>query len=189
MTPEKRTVGPVAPPEGGATGSEFETLYRANAKSALLYVRSKGVPEQDAPEIVAAAFASIWSRWQTAGAPEEPRPYLFAVLRHQTVNYWRECAQQARRIVDSVDETDFVQSGWDFTDSVELAAQLRDLLRRLPQRQAQVVVMRLVMGLPTHVIANQLGISKGAVRTHLAAAKKSLAHDMRPSISPRKAFE
>ncbi|MFE2467587.1 RNA polymerase sigma factor [Streptomyces mirabilis] len=188
MAFRKRGVGPVAPPDGGAAGAEFEAFYRENAPRALLFVSSKGVPEQDVQEVVAASFTRMWSRWQTDGAPEGPRPYLYRVLQNRIADYWRERAQRARLVADSVDDTDLVSSRDDFTESVELAAQVRDLLGGLPERQRQVLMLS-VMGLPTRVIADQLEITTGAVRTHLAAARRTLRHDMDESRMPREAFE
>jgi RNA polymerase sigma-70 factor (ECF subfamily) len=48
-------------------------------------------------------------------------------------------------------------------------------VRRLPRRQAQVVALRYVLDLELREIADVLGCSVGAVKTHLNRARQTLA--------------
>jgi DNA-directed RNA polymerase specialized sigma24 family protein len=53
-------------------------------------------------------------------------------------------------------------------------AGLLDAVRRLPGREREVVVMRLVLDMDTAATARQLGIAPGTVRAHLARAVSTL---------------
>lgn len=60
-----------------------------------------------------------------------------------------------------------VSSGWERQDLVQA-------LRRLPPRQRDVVVMRFIADLPEQVVADRLGCSVGAVKTHAHRALAAL---------------
>lgn len=49
-----------------------------------------------------------------------------------------------------------------------------EALRRLPQRQRQIIVMYYIGDLPLGVIAEQLNVREGTVKAHLAQARSAL---------------
>jgi len=57
---------------------------------------------------------------------------------------------------------------------------LLDALRRLPLREREVVVLRLLLDLDTATTARQLGIAAGTVRAHLARAMAALRLQLVP---------
>ena len=68
-------------------------------------------------------------------------------------------------------------------ESVELRATLVPLLRALPKRQRETLVLTYIVGLPRRDIAALLGTSESSVKTHLARAlahlRSQLASDSR----------
>src|SRR5690606_41751139 len=51
-------------------------------------------------------------------------------------------------------------------------------VRRLPQRQREAVVLRFYMDLPLREIAEGMGVSEGAVKTHLHRGLAALARHL-----------
>ncbi|MEM1245122.1 MAG: RNA polymerase sigma factor [Acidobacteriota bacterium] len=58
--------------------------------------------------------------------------------------------------------------------TTELRSDLFRLLPSLPERQREVLVLRLIEGLATREVAEVLGCSEGTVKTHLHRATRSL---------------
>jgi RNA polymerase sigma-70 factor (sigma-E family) len=66
----------------------------------------------------------------------------------------------------------------------DLAAMLIPVLRRLPKRQREVVVLRHLVDLPEADVAHVLGISTGSVKQHLQRGLAALR-----GMLPREAYE
>jgi len=56
----------------------FETLYRANAHSILVYALTR-TSREDAQDVVANTFLVAWSRFDAV--PDDPLPWLIGVAR------------------------------------------------------------------------------------------------------------
>ena len=57
-------------------------------------------------------------------------------------------------------------------------------LRRLPQRQREVVALRVFLDLDTAETAKVLGVAPGTVTAHLSRAIKTLRHELDPAKPP-----
>jgi RNA polymerase sigma-70 factor (ECF subfamily) len=62
-----------------------------------------------------------------------------------------------------------------------LDAALLTALRHLPDRQREVIALRVFLDLDTDTIAAQLGIAPATVRVHLSRAVTTLRHELSPS--------
>lgn len=56
----------------------------------------------------------------------------------------------------------------------ELATELWDVVRRLPRRQREAVVLRYVVDLNLSEIAATMGCREGTVKAHLSSARQAL---------------
>ena len=154
-----------------------EQLYAANwrqlVRLSVLLVRDQGTAE----EVVQDAFIELHGRWGRLRDHDKALAYLRqtvvnrsrSVLRHRAVVH-----KYAER-----DRPDLVTPGAD-TDVARHAQ--RDVvllaLGELPTRQREVVALRYYLDLSEAEIADTLGISRGAVKSHasrgLAALKTTL---------------
>ena len=57
-------------------------------------------------------------------------------------------------------------------------------LRRLPARQREVIVLRVLLDLDIDTTAKQLGIAPGTVRAHLSRAMAALSSQLAPATIP-----
>lgn len=64
---------------------------------------------------------------------------------------------------------------------VGLDAALLTALRHLPDRQREVIALRVFLDLDTDTIAGQLGIAPGTARVHLSRAMAALRRELSPS--------
>lgn len=128
--------------------------------------------ESDAEDVVADAFCELHRRWKRLRSAEAALPYLRSVI----VNLVRmrvRHLQVVRKHSEWVRDDDVV--------SAEAQAIVRDdqralvaALRTLPVRQREALVLRYWLGLKEVEIAEAMGISAGAVKSHTARGMAKL---------------
>lgn len=125
---------------------------------------------EEAEEVVQEAFARTLEGWDRLRSPDDPYPYV----RRAVVNLARSGLRRrvvARRFVLSSADT----AGADVAViASESRTEVLDAVRALPRRQREVVVLRYFEDCSTASTAEALGITEGAVKTHLHRAMASL---------------
>jgi RNA polymerase sigma-70 factor (sigma-E family) len=160
----------------------LEQLYAAHwrqlVRLSVLLVHDQGLAE----EIVQDAFVAVHGRWGRLRDPDRALAYLRqavvnrsrSALRHRGVEARyaaREASSPDRRAVPGADEPALVDARRDTV----LGA-----MRALPQRQREVLALRYYLDLSESEIADTLGISRGAVKSHAsrgAAALRTLLQE------------
>jgi RNA polymerase sigma-70 factor (sigma-E family) len=149
----------------------YASHYRQLVRLAVLLVRDQGTAE----EVVQAAFVAMRRRWRSLRDPDKALAHLrqAVVNRSRSVLGHRGVGQRyvaTRPVLVLCDEPG--------ADETELASQRRarvlDALRRLPQRQREVVALRYYLDLDEADIAATLGISRGAVKAHASRGSAAL---------------
>jgi RNA polymerase sigma-70 factor (sigma-E family) len=139
----------------------FREHYAAMVRLAHLLTSDRGLAEDIAQE----AFVRTWRAWNRI-RNEGSAP---AYLRSTVVNLARSSLR--RRLVERRHDTP-APEGWDDPDAAGRLAVLH-ALRRLPQRQRAVLVLRYHLDLTEQQTAEALGIAQGTVKsqTHKALAR------------------
>ncbi len=154
----------------------LEALYAAHwrrlVRLSVLLVHDQGMAE----EIVQDAFVAVHARWSRLRDPDRALAYLRqtvvnrsrSALRHRGV-VRRYAAREA-----AASETTQVPGA----DEPALAAARRGsvlaAMRALPQRQREVLALRYYLDLSEAEIADTLGISRGAVKSHASRGSATL---------------
>lgn len=132
----------------------------------------------DADDVVSEAFYQLYRRWRRLRSPEAAAGYLRSVVVNRTRMRIRHL-QVIRRHIDRD-----VQ-GTSVTMSTEAMAVLRDdqravvlALADLSSRQREALVLRYWMELRENEIAEAMGISAGAVKTHVSRGMAALSRAM-----------
>lgn len=174
--------GPAAGTGGPAmtdADTALELLYVAHwdqlVRLSVLLVRDLGQAE----EVVQDAFVEMHRRWAQLDDPERAPAYLRrtvvnrsrSALRHRGV-VQRHLARQHR--IDEAPPADEPV----LADSRRRA--VLDALQRLPRRQREVLALRYYLDLSESEIAETLGISRGAVKSHASRGSAAL----RPLLAP-----
>ncbi|WP_460835831.1 SigE family RNA polymerase sigma factor [Nocardioides hungaricus] len=153
----------------------LEQLYAAHwrrlVRLSVLLVRDQGTAE----EVVQDAFVAVHGRWSRLRDPDRALAYLRQAVVNRSRSALRHRAVVARhaatlRPLDAADPT---------PDADRRAAVL-DAMRTLPDRQREVLALRYYLDLSEADIADTLGISRGAVKSHAsrgAAALRSLLQE------------
>ncbi|GAA4694228.1 SigE family RNA polymerase sigma factor [Nocardioides conyzicola] len=151
----------------------LEQLYAAHwrqlVRLSVLLVRDQGVAE----EVTQDAFVAVHARWSRLRDPD----LALAYLRQAVVNRSRS-ALRHRAVVErhaARRTPPLIEAG---ADQAALATDRRsavlDALRRLPQRQREVLALRYYLELSEAEIADALGISRGAVKSHASRGAAAL---------------
>ena len=155
--------------------ADFYALSRDDCLRAVLAVTGDRAAAED---LVAEAFARAWASWRTVGAHPAPRAWVVRTALNLRVSSWRryrrevalgdeDASRAAARAAD--------RSGIGSVDPEIMAA-----LAGLPERQRQVIALRIFVDMDTAATAQTLGIAPGTVTAHLARAIATLRGQLSP---------
>ena len=152
-----------------------EQLYAAHWRSlvrlSVLLVRDVGTAE----EVVQDAFVAMHGRWSTLREPDKALAYLRQAVVNRSRSALRHRAVVERHVRREGGRADVHGQG---ADDASLAAVRRDAvleaMRALPTRQREVLALRYYLDLSEGEIAEALGISTGAVKSHASRGAAAL---------------
>ena len=151
----------------------YAAHYRQLVRLSVLLVRD----QETAEEVVQDAFVALHGKWRGLRDPHAGLAYLRqsvvnrsrSVLRHRAVElrHLSTAAQEAAAAatLPGADEAVVRRAG---------RATVLDALQRLSERQREVLVLRYYLDLDEAGIAEALGISRGAVKSHASRGAAAL---------------
>lgn len=147
----------------------FEEYYESLVR--MLYRRTGD--RDRAEDLAQETFARA-----VAAPPNNPRPWLFAVALNLVREDGRRAARQGRRL-ELLRAEDIPDSGPDVDlERNEQAAAVRSALATLGDRDREALLLK-AEGFNYEEIASTLGLSKGAIGTTLARARRRLVEAYR----------
>ncbi|TDD66862.1 SigE family RNA polymerase sigma factor [Actinomadura rubrisoli] len=145
----------------------YSANYRSLVRLAAMLVRDAGTAE----EVVQDAFVAMHGGWRRLRDPDKALSYL----RQSVVNRSRSVLRH-RAVVEK-----YAPKGLPDAPSAEAGAigelersAVIDALSGLPARQREALVLRYYADLSEAEIANTMGISRGAVKSHTARGMTAL---------------
>ena len=152
--------------------ADFADFYASARDDCLRAVFASVGDRQEAEDLAAEAFAKAWARWATVRRHPAPRAWVVRTALNARISRWR---RRQREIVVPDAAPDGSSDG--YLDGV-VDRHLMTKVLRLPDRQRQVVALRLFLDLDTAQTAHVLGIAAGTVTAHLARAIATLRQDL-----------
>ena len=153
--------------------TEFAEFFQASWEPCLRAVVASTGSVQLAEDQVAEAFARAWLSWRKVRCHPAPRAWVVRTALNAGASWWR---RRARELPLAGHDTVVSSDLDDGLDAALLAA-----LRHLPNRQREVLALRVFLDLDIDTIAGQLGIAPPTVRVHLSRAVTTLRHELSPS--------
>jgi RNA polymerase sigma factor (sigma-70 family) len=152
---------------GGMTDKrlEFTGFYDAARDDCLQIVQVTVGDRQLAEDLVAEAFTRAWASWRTVRRHPAPRAWVVRTALNLNVSWWRR-----RRREIALGRRDLAAPEDAGAPDEELLA----AIRRLPVRQQQVIILRVLFELDAQATAQALGIAPGTVGVHLHRALAAL---------------
>jgi RNA polymerase sigma-70 factor, ECF subfamily len=151
--------------------ARFEALYRAHAGAVSAYARRR-MDVATADDLVSDVFLVAWRRLDDV--PADPLPWLLGIARRLAANTRRGNARRlalAQRLVGRTPAAVHEPSLPNDRDSDALQA-----LRRLPERDREVLMLVAWDGLDRRQAAAVLGISVGTFAVRLHRARQRFAN-------------
>jgi RNA polymerase sigma-70 factor (sigma-E family) len=149
----------------------YTAHYRSLVRLSALLLRDTPAAE----DVVQDAFVAMHKSWRGLRDPEKALAYL----RQAVVNRSRSRLRHLK-VVDKHAETTV-----GYAPSAETGAlqslqhdEVMAAVRRLPQRQREVLVLRYYADMSEAQIAEAIGISPGAVKSHASRAVAALRHNL-----------
>lgn len=184
--PPMTATAPTSPTPAQAT-SDWRAWLDEHGPRLLLFARQQTRSHEDAEDILQEAIVKLVDKIQSnefIGGMESWQPYLFTSIRRLAIDLSRREDRRRRRedIVTLDSDSDGASTDpWFETDSSddETRSQLESKLRELPEKFAEVIVMKIWGDRTFAEIAEILGISQNTAasryRYGLEALKKSLS--------------
>lgn len=154
---------------------EFVAFYESSRDACLRAVTASTGDRQLAEDLVAEAFARAWTSWRTVSRHPAPSAWVVRAALNARVSWWRRHKREVPLLYQDSSSVDTPNG----VDSTLMAA-----LRRLPTRQREVVVLRVLLDLDTATTARLLKIAPGTVMSHLSRAVAALRSDLPSPIIP-----
>jgi len=157
----------------GHQKTEFAEFFQASWEPCLKAVVASTGSVQLAEDQVAEAFARAWLSWRKVRRHPAPRAWVVRAALNTGASWWR------RRIHELPLAGHDAAAPHDADDGLDAA--LLTALRHLPERQREVIALRVFLDLDIDTIAAHLEIAPGTVRVHLSRAMTTLRRELSPS--------
>jgi RNA polymerase sigma-70 factor (sigma-E family) len=162
---------------GWSADEALELLYAAHwgrlVRLAVLLVHDQGSAE----EIVQDCFVSVHARWSRLHDPDKALAYLRQSVVNRSRSHLRHLSVVRRHADRQAPPEPVAGADRSAYDLVQRATVL-DALRRLPRRQREVLALRYYLELSEAEIADTLGISRGAVKSHASRGAANLRAEL-----------
>lgn len=147
----------------------YAAHWRQLVRLAVLLVHDVGAAE----EIVQDAFVAVHPRWKKLRSPELGLAYLRQAVVNRSRSHLRHRTVVERHLagVDLPGAAPGADAG---VDASTRRAAVLEALCELPERQREVMALRYYLDLSEAEIADALGISRGAVKSHASRGAATL---------------
>jgi RNA polymerase sigma-70 factor (sigma-E family) len=142
----------------------YATHYRRLVRLAVLLVRD----QETAEEVVQDSFVALHAKWRTLADPQKGLAYLRQTVVNRSRSVLRHRGVRARHRPEPPPHAA------DPAPEVVRRSAVLDALQQLPDRQREVLALRHYLDLDEAAIAEHLGISRGAVKSHASRGAATL---------------
>ncbi len=156
--------------------AEFAEFFAASWDPCLRAVAACTGNMTLAEDQTSEAFARALASWPRVSHHPAPRAWVVRTALNTGASWWRRRSRETALF--SHHDPTAADSAGDGLDAAVLTA-----LRRLPARQREVIVLRVLLDLDIGTTAGQLGIAPGTVRAHLARAMAALRSELAPATT------
>ena len=157
----------------------YTAHYRSLVRMAALLLRDTPAAE----DVVQDAFVAMHRSWRRLRDPDRALAYLRQAVVNGARSRLRHLKVVERKTPAAPPDTEEIQRG--FVPSAEQGAMqaldrahVMTALRGLPVRQREVLVLRYYADMSEAQIADAMGISQGAVKSHASRGIAALRHSM-----------
>lgn len=155
---------------------DYSDFFRAEADQLLRFCWMLTLDAEEAADLAQEAMERTYLNWDKLARPDQnPAGWVRSVAVNLSNSRWRRVKRLSALLPRLANAPDH---------ALEVAADpdLAAALAGLALRQRQVVALRYWADLPLRECAQQMGVSVGTVKQHLARAHRHLASVLEPTI-------
>ncbi len=155
---------------GPAQSARFETIVQRSSERLVQMLDLVFLDRELAADAAQDAFVQLYLHWDEVGGSAEPEAWVYRVAVNRCKDHRRRLAR-AGRLFSRLAATSRAEEhgdGWEPDD------ELATILRRLPARQRVAVALYYQLDMSVAEVAHTMGISEGAVSSHLDRARRTL---------------
>jgi len=153
--------------------ASFRGFYERNVHGVLGLAVALTGDRPAAEDIAQEAFLRAYRDWSRVGTYDHPDAWVRKVASNLAMSRGRRVAAETRALVRARNQRPSEPAGMPDEDTAFWRA-----VRALPERQAQAVALHYVLDLSVEGVADVMGISAGAVKTHLHRGRTTLANTL-----------
>ena len=131
----------------------------------------------EADDVVQEVGMKLWERRDELAAVGSVESYALRAVRNCCLDHARSPHNRTEELIDAYD-TAHEQTPYNMLEQADMAAFVRRLIDRLPDKQQMVIRLRDIEGLELDEIAEILEMNEGAVRTNLSRARQKIRDEL-----------
>jgi RNA polymerase sigma-70 factor (sigma-E family) len=152
----------------------YTAHYRSLVRLAALLLHDTGAAE----EVVQDSFVAMHGRWGRLRDPDKAMAYLRQTVVNRSRSALRRRGVERRHVEPAAPD---VSSAEVSAIALDERRRIMAALHSLPRRQCEVLVLRYYADLSEAQIADAVGISTGAVKSHASRGMAALRKTLEPS--------
>jgi RNA polymerase sigma factor (sigma-70 family) len=160
--------------------TEFAEFFQTSWEPCLRAVVAVAGARQPAEDQVAEAFARAWASWRKVRQHPAPQAWVVRTALNAGASWWRRRNRELPMADHDLTASARPAGDHDGNPDGGLDSALLTAIRRLPQRQREVIALRIFLDLDTATMSRELGIEAGTVRMHQSRALAALRRELTP---------
>lgn len=151
--------------------ARFETVVFRSSERLINMLEAIFLDRQLADDAAQEAYVQLYLHWDEVGHSPDPEAWLYRVALNRCKDYRRRISRNARLLRRLVAATPLgvpQDAGWESSDDFTA------ILRKLPMRQRVAAALFYQADMSIAEISHLMGISEGAVNSHLNRARRAL---------------
>lgn len=143
---------------------QFDQLFRTVFPLLHFYVCQRGLPEQDAQDLIQECFVKIWDKHVELNNFDYCKNLLFRMVRHKMIDRWRQQQSHPQLEFSDLDHIAEPAMAEEALIQAEMMHWLVESIRHLPQRISEVCDLYYIQGQDDTAISQQLDRSIHTIR-------------------------
>lgn len=150
----------------------FELLYQKYQQPLLSYLVSKGVPREEAEDLVQNAFLILWDKRKTIRPAQSLRSFIYTIVHNRMLNYFRDRKDQDPEYAYRLPDTG--QDPSETTETGQAMQAMQKALETMPEKRRKVFELCYLQELSYREAAEILQVTRKTVENHMIQALKDL---------------
>ncbi len=144
----------------------LESFYDEYADKVYKFFYIKSLDKMTAEDLTSQTFVSFMEKVQSVEV-ENHKTYLYGIMRVKWITFLRDKYSSAITELENIEDfssyTDTIVASYEKSNGVQ--ERLAEYVNKLPEKQRQVITMRLINNMSVKEVASQLGRDKNYVKT------------------------